>query len=219
MSSPVGSVVINNGFTTRTSASGRQRVTVEVRSEPLVHNLDPKQLGAGPAAAIAEHLRQRIMGIAARASDATIARRKRAAREAAEGQPTAARRYAGGRIGATPPAQSDRLFNDSGRFAKSIVARAANVDGEGTYIINCAANRLDESTFGKGFAGMLERLAQYVPEIRNPKLLLDSLPMRRAIKEGMAQMIQKQEARISELRDARAKAIVGIGSQLLSLVA
>lgn len=207
-------IVINNGFTARTSSTGRTRVTVECRSEPIVHNLDPKQLGAGPAAAIAEHIRQRILGITARASAATIERRKRAA--AAPGLPSNAARYSGGRIGATTAAASDRLFNDSGRLAKSIVARATS---GAQYVINVAANRLDSRTFtAAAFAAMLEKLAQYVPEIRNPALLADSLPVRKAIRDAAAQIVQKQSARISELRDARAKAIVGLGQQLLSLV-
>lgn len=209
--------ILNQGFTTRSSKSGRQRVTVECRSEPIVHNLDPKQLGAGPAAAIAQHIRDRISGIVARASDATIERRKRAAREASEGMPTASRRYAGGRIGSMPPDQSDRLFNDSGRLAKSIVARAAQ---GAEYVINVAANRLDSSTFKAGaFSAMLDRLAQYVPELRNSRLLAESIPVQRAIRDGMAQMIQKQEARISELREARTQAIVGLGRAALGLVA
>lgn len=213
--------IINEGFTTRTAKSGRQRVTVECESEPIAHNLDPRQLGAGPAAAIAEHLRQRVSGINARPSDATLERRKRFAREAAEGQPTASRRYNGGRIGATPPNQSDRLFNDSGRLAKSIVARAASsATSAGQYVINVAANRLDSSTFKAGaFSAMLDRLAQYVPELRNPRLIADSIPVRRAVEDGMRQMIQKQQARISELRDARVREIVGVGRALLSLVA
>ena len=208
-------VTINNGFSTRTSTSGRQRTTIVCRSEPLVHNLDPKQLGAGPAVAIAEHLRQRVLGIVARASEATLERRRRAA--AAPNLPSNAARYSGGRIGATPPNQSDRLFNDSGRLAKSIVARAASGD---SYVVNVAANRLDPRSFtASAFAAMLELLKRYVPEIADPRMLMDSIPVRKAIKDGMRQMIQKQTARIDELRSARAKAIVGIGRSLLSLVA
>lgn len=208
-------IAINQGFTTRRRKSGKQYTTIDVTAEPLVHDLDPRKLGAPVAASIADHIRQRIMGISARASDATIARRQRATREAAEGQPTAARRYSGGRTGATPPAQSDRLFNDSGRLAKSIVARA---NGE-AFVVNVAANRLDESTFGRGFAAMLQRLAQYVPEIASPRLLMDSIPVRKAITEGKAAMIQKLEARVSELKEERLQSIVGVGRAVLSLVA
>lgn len=208
-------IAINQGFTTRQRKSGKQYTTIDVSSEPLVHDLDPRRLGAPVATSIADHLRQRIMGIGARASEATIARRQRAAREAAEGQPTASRRYSGGRTGATPPAQSDRLFNDSGRLAKSIVARA---NGE-AFVVNVAANRLDESTFGRGFAAMLQRLAQYVPEIANPRQLMDSIPVRKAITEGKAAMIQKLEARVSELKEERLQSIVGVGRAVLSLVA
>ncbi len=201
-------VVLNQGFTTRERKSGKQYTTITVQSEPLIHDLDPRKLGAPVAVAIAEHIRQRILGITAVASAATLARRKRAAVEAAEGQPTAAARYGGGRIGSTPPAQSDRLFNDSGRLAKGIVARA---NGE-AFVVNVAANRLDSTTFTKAgaFERMLSLLAQYVPEIRDPKRLMDAIPIRRAVKDGMAAMIQKQTARISELREERVRAVVGL---------
>lgn len=207
--------VINQGFSTKTSASGRQRTTIVCKSEPLVHNLDPKQLGAGPALAIAEHLRQRVLGIVARASEATLDRRKRAA--AAPQLPSNAARYSGGRIGATPPNQSDRLFNDSGRLAKSIVARATGGD---SYTINVAGNRLDSRTFTpSAFASMLQLLSRFIPEVGNSALWADVLPLRKAIKDGQAQMIRKLDARIDELRDARARAIVAAGRALLSLVA
>lgn len=209
-------LIINNGFTTRTRASGRQYTTIDVQSEPLVHNLDPKQLGQGVADVIAEHLRQRIQGITARASEATIAARRAAAKAFAAGTLAATQRYGGGRLGSMPPAQSDRLFNDSGRLAKSIVARATSA---GEWVVNVAANRLDEASFGQGFAAMLDRLKQHVPEIADPRLLMDSLPIRRAIQHGMSQMIQKQQARISELRDARAKAITSLVGTALRLIA
>lgn len=209
-------LTINQGFTARTRKSGKQYTTIEVSGEALVHNLDPKQLGQGVADAIAEHLRQRISGITARASDATIAARRAAAAAFAAGTLAATQRYGGGRIGSMPPGQSDRLFNDSGRLVKSIVARATSA---GEWVVNVAGNRLDEASFGAGFAAMLQKLADFVPEIRDPRQLMDSIPVRRAVENGMRQMIQKQQARILELRDARAKQIVGLVGSALRLIA
>lgn len=205
--------VINQPFTTRTRSSGREHTTIDVRSEALVHDLDPRKLGAPVAVAIADHLRNRIFGIVARAAQSTLDRRARAAKE--PNDPSNAERYSGGRTGATPPNQSDRLFNDSGRLAKSIAARAAG----DSFVVNVAANRLDRSTFGKGFDAMLQKLAQYVPEIANPKLLMDSIPIRKALKDAQASIVKKQQASIEALSDARARALVGLGRQLLSLVA
>lgn len=218
-------VTTNQGFTTRTSIGGKQRTTVECLSGPLVHNLDPRELGRGPAEAIAQLFKDRIAMIATRASDATIKARQAAARRMA--QPDVQRRYAGGRMGPMPPNQSDRLFNDSGRLRESIVARAAQTAGHvGAWVVNFAANRLSPDTLNAGADGSsaaaLERikalLVQHVPEIANPKLLMDSLPVRRAIAEGQKAMIQKQSARIEELKQARAKAIVGLGRAVLGLV-
>jgi hypothetical protein len=209
----VATVVINQGFTTRTRSSGREYTTIDVRSEALVHNLDAKQLGEPVALAIAQLLKDRILGIAARAAQSTLERRARAAKE--PNDPSNLARYSGGRMGATAPAQSDRLFNDSGRLAKSIAARAAG----DSFVVNVAANRLDRGTFGRGFDAMLQQLASYVPEIADPRRLLDSIPIRKALKDAQAGIIRKQAASLEALSDARARAIVGLGRQLLSLVA
>lgn len=190
--------IINQPFTTRERKSGKQYATVEVKSEPLVHNLDPKQLGQPVADAIAQAFRDGIERITQRASDATIRARQRAR---ADSSPSLAQqqRYAGGRLGAMQPGASDKLFNDSGRLAKSIVARATSA---GEWVINFAANRLQDPKFQ-------QQLASLVPEFRDARRLMDSLGVQRAIRHGASQIVQKQRAAIAELRDVRAKAIVG----------
>lgn len=222
-------IVTNQGFTTRTSRTGKQRVTIDVQSEPLVHNLDPRELGAGPAEALAELIRSDIAGISAQASPATIAARQRAARAFSgavdpkrgkrSGSVGVNRRYAGGRTGALPPNQSDRLFNDSGRLVKSIVARAVK---DGLYVINVAANRFDTQTLSPGPHGssqgaldfILTKLKEHVRFFAEPKSINDDLRWRRALKDAAAGMIQKQRARIDELKEQRARAVlrlVGLG--------
>lgn len=206
-------IIINEGFTSRTSKTGRTRTTIEVKATPIVHDLDPKELGRDVADAIAKHFRDRIEGITAKASPATLKRREYAAR--ATGVPSISRRYSGGRIGSMPPNQSDRLFNDSGRFAKSIVARAV----QDRYIINCAANRLDQREFTPAaFQRMLEQLKVHVPEIANPHLLRDSLPVQRAIRDSLSDRIKKSRERIGDLKVQRARALLGLGRSALGLV-
>lgn len=199
--------VINTGFTTRERKSGKQYTTVEVSAESLVHNLDPKQLGAPVAAAIAQAFRDGIERITQRASDATIRARQRAR---ADSSPSLAQqqRYGGGRMGAMQPGQSDRLFNDSGRLAKSIVAKATSA---GEWVVNVASNRLNDERFRI-------QLAQLVPEFGDARRLMDSIGVRRAIKDGAAAIIQKQSARITELKEERVRSIVSIGRGLLALV-
>jgi hypothetical protein len=255
--------VINQPFTTRTSASGRQRTTIEVSSEPLVVNLDPKQLGRGVAMAIADTLRSAIKGITQVATESTQRARENAAKQfagiqeqrataaaakaaRAASKPTAAKqptgpkygpkkppkygptkpqsrsadqgvmkRYSGGKLGAMPPNQTDRLFNDSGRLVRSIVAQAA----EGAqWIVNVAGNRFSVDTLDTGGDGspqqalsrIMAQLARYVPMIANPALLMSAAPVRAAVEATMQQMIHKSEARISELKMQRAKAIASL---------
>lgn len=72
--------VLNNGYSTRTSASGKQRTTIEVKAEPIVVNLDAQSLAKPVALAIAEVLRERIGAISQTASAATLRARESAAR-------------------------------------------------------------------------------------------------------------------------------------------
>jgi hypothetical protein len=164
-------IVINRGLEERRSATGRMRRTIRIDAEPMVINMDPKALGKPVADAIANHYREKVRGIAATASATTVKARKAAAKAFSEGKSWAMKRYAGGRIGALPPNQSDRLFNDSGRFADSIVANASN---DNAWRINVAANRLDDKTAGPaGVERIWNRLVQLVPEFANVGLLFE----------------------------------------------
>lgn len=199
----------------RTRASGKSRYTVSYRSRPLVINTDPKALGAGPALAIAEHLRQRILGIAQQASAATMRARLSAQAALVRGEAWVRRRYSGGRIGTRPPARSDRLFNDSGRFAESIAARAA---GDG-YTVNVAANRLDPTTFNGGEPALLRmvaRLRALVPEFGDARELANALPVRRAIRDAAAGMIRV--AASSSTVSIQAELARAIASELRSAI-
>lgn len=210
-------VVLNEfGLTarSRTSRSGgvKTRYTVEIKAEPLVHNLDARALGKGPAEAIAKFLRDSIGGIGAAASPATVRARASAARNA--GKSWASKRYAGGRIGAMAANASDRLFNDSGRLIKSIVARATRA---GTYVINVAANRLDPETLDNGGAAALGRifmqLRQYVPQLGDAAALADAIPVRRAVMEARAAMIKKLDAAFTRSALEIAKQVLELASQ------
>lgn len=181
----------------RVSASGniKTRYTIDVRSEKLVFNVEPKALGKPVAEAIIAVLRERIEGISERAAPNTIRARETAARALAKGKAWATKRYAGGRTGEMMPGQSDRLFNDSGRFAKTIKATA----NEDSWVINAAANRLSpDSLDGRGarggevaLQGIWDRLRSLVPEIGDPAALMDDLRVRGAMEKTMEHMIEK----------------------------
>jgi hypothetical protein len=190
---PVSQKVFSlNGFIdqrTRTTSRGtKDRFSVTIKSEPLIVNLDPVLLGQEPSLAMAKLLKNKIRDIGAPASPATIKRRISALRSASPG-----RRYTGGRLGAMNPGQTSRLFNDSGRLAVGIFARANRK--ESSWTINVPANRFDPSTFNGGLPAillMIERLAFYVPELKNPKLMLDDAEFRAAVKRSLKKVHAKK---------------------------
>jgi len=178
-------IILGGGLEQRTNAKGKSRFTIAIKAEPLVVNLDPKALGAPVAQAIAFHLKERVKGISATASEATIKAREVARRAFAAGKPWAMKRYAGGKMGARLPGQSDKLFNDSGRFGESIAVGAT----KDAFRINVAANRLS------GDARMVERiwgkLLELVPEFADMGKLMASSDIVSARVKAQQKMIQK----------------------------
>lgn len=181
------------------SRAGKSRYTVEIKSEPLLIQTDPKALGAAPAIAIRDHLKQRVGDINETASPNTIKARLSAQKAVMQGQPWAMKRYSGGRIGTRAPARTDRLFNDSGRLVESI-AVAARGD---SWIINVAGNRFDPSTLNGGEAALMriiERLRDLVPEWGDARKLVDVLSVQRAIRQSLSDALVKATERTKELK-------------------
>lgn len=193
-------VIVNQPLKRRESKSGKVSYRVEMKSEPLVFNLDPKVLGETVSNAIAAELRAQVQGITAQAAPATLKARERERKAYAAGKPWALKRFTGGKMGDTPPTNSTRVFNNSGRFAQSIAAGAAS---GGRWIINFAANRLDPQT------GNVERiwskLLQHVPAFAQPALLLGTKTVRAAVQDGLDAMVTKAEKSGDELSLARAR--------------
>lgn len=231
----------------RTTSNGtKSRVTLSIKAEPILHDLSETNLGAGPAAAIQAAIIKQIQNITEVAKPATILRRQSARQLLAtgvaadnkaaaktktaktwiaqgfkgaigEGHATVAR-YTGGRLGELPPTGSVRLFNDSGRLAKSILVRQ-NTQEE-NWTINVAANRLDESTFTPAaFMRMLQRLRAHVPVLANP---LDNEDVQKAIVQGIGDVaikaIEKGENLQAEIAKRRLAAIQQIANLVSSLL-
>lgn len=195
----------------RTTSKGtKSRFSIEFRSEPLVANLDPVELGRPIAEAMSAAIRQGIRDIAEFASHATILKRASAGRALAAGAAWAKKRYSGGRTGVKPPGQTSRLFNDSGRLADGIFTRA-NRDGE--WSVNVPANRFDPSTFEGGVAAitaMIARLRSLVPVLQSAQNMFDSPAVAKAAKEAIGMVLQKQsDATRAALRRAIGDAISG----------
>ncbi len=167
---------------------------MRIVSEPVHFNLDPRELGRPVANAIAHHLRERVKGISAVASDATIKARAKFEKAMQEGKSWAAKRYAGGKMGPRQPNQSNRLFNDSGRFAESITAGPTK---DGAWAVNLAANRLDPNTANGGVAAVeriFKRLLELVPEFGNAGLIMQSSDVVRAMVQTQQRMIRVGKA-------------------------
>ena len=218
-------VILNDGeyysakFAERTGGKKARR-TIEVRSEPLLMDFDETALGAKPAQAIMEVIRDGIKGIMQVASQATLERRDRAKRRITgalsdrqdgfrrRGKHYAGSyedRYTGGRTGVTIPAQTVRLFNDSNRLANGLAVRQNPQDK--TYTINVPINRLDPSEFKPGmFDLMLNRLRALVPELADARRLITHPKVREAIEQSIQDMIMKAEMRQRGLLLARAAA-------------
>ncbi len=202
-----------------TLASGAQRkarYSIEIKSEPLLFELNELNLGGELAAAWAQRIRDNIQGIAVPASKATQAMRTKAVDALAAGASWATRRYSGGRIGSMPPNQTDKLFNDSGRLAKGVHLRQNLTDS--SYTLNVPANRLNREQFGRGYDEMVGKLVSLVPML-DPSKALGDPAIEKAIKESVATMISKAESNaeaalqrsLAKLRATRARVLKQIG--------
>ena len=106
----------------RTRTSGSKVVNLRIEAEPIVATLDRKELSRLAAEAYVLDLREQIGGISFKASPATIAGRKAQRAAYDRGEPWAVKQFAGGRMGAMAPNQTDRLYNNSRRLAEGITA-------------------------------------------------------------------------------------------------
>lgn len=144
-----------------THTTNGRHASVEVKADPLEHELDEVELGRGPAHAIRDAIAAGIKGIREKASAATIRKREQARAALARGEAWAVERYAG-----RQPGQSDRLFNDSGALADLRVVEQGK-----EWVIATPPNR--DTTAPRGFDGgafaaMMRRLVELVPALRDP---------------------------------------------------
>lgn len=203
-------LVINSPLRARTSASGKTRYTIDIKSEPIIHDLRDETLGATVAAALAHALRTRILDIATEASTATMARRKTAAIAIARGEPWATKRYSGGKLGLMPPTLGSKAFNDSGRFARSIAAAFRG----GKWIVNVAANRLNPDL--ANVERIWSRLVELVPAFGQPQMLAEDDGVQAAIGRGIEAAIVKANETRDELSAARIRAYLSIAQKAIA---
>jgi hypothetical protein len=202
-------IIVNQPLKKRTSKSGKVRFTVEMRSEPLIFNLDPKILEETVAKSIAEELRTQVKGISTSAAPATLRSRAVERKAYAAGKSWATKRFSGGKTGPTPPTTNTAAFNNSGRFAQSIVAMA----NYGKWTINFAANRLDPST--GNVDRIWARLVQFVPAFADVTKLYESARVRQTMERALGALMTKGEKTHDELSVSRARNLLSLGVQLI----
>lgn len=198
----------------RTSSSGtKSRFTLTVKSEPISHTLDEVALGALPAKALRDVLSEQIKAISQPVSAGTSLARKYQRTGYAAGKPWATRRFSGGKTGATPPTDSDRMFNNSGRLADGLFIRLNPSEHE--YTVNVPANRLDPSTFkGTTFTAMLEKLRELVPGLANPAELAGDPRVQDAVLKTLKDLLIKKQKEGYKATDELLKEGLEIAKQL-----
>lgn len=142
----------------RTISAGR--VTIEVLGDPIEHNLDELELGAGVAAAIRDAITAGIRGISTAVAPATLVYREKARRAVERGAAWALDRYAGGGT----PGSGSTLFNDSEELAAGVAVRAT-VDG---YEVTVPSDRLAAELPGSAPGSVIGRLVASVQALRDP---------------------------------------------------
>jgi hypothetical protein len=153
--------IVINDINHRPRPLVRDGASLEIRAELVVHELDPRELGRGPIAAIRDLLRRQIKAISVAASPATIARRARALRAAKEGHPVEVRRYSG-----VSPDNTGQLFRDSGALADQLEVQQGK---DGAWEI--ATDRIDPTQFTPtALERFWQRLASLVPALRGEAL-------------------------------------------------
>lgn len=148
------------------------------------------------------------------AKASTIQRRERARRN--PNTRSYRKRYAGGRIGETPPTGSVRYAVDSARFVDNIVLRPRKrSDGESVITMNVPANRLRPEEFSSqaAFDEFYRKLTEIVPILGGKVTADQSTIIRQALDDFTKGMISNNEAKFRSLLAKRRKAILNIFKQ------
>lgn len=206
-----GAITGRLGRTNAQGGRGRARMTIEIQSEPLVHNFDELQLGHAPAQAAAKALADKVRQIDTRVSESTQITRHHQEEGYRAGKSWAVRRFGGPRMGFRPPREGElRMFNHSGTFADSIVGTENRT--EKSWTINVAASRLDPRTSRNAheFSFITDALRANVPEIESPQLLAEMPEVKLAVAESIALLVVNARTQNDKLREQRLWTALGL---------
>jgi len=223
---------------TRFSKGGKmqRRYTLEIETEPIFHNLDEGGMGREAAELIAEMAGENLRKAGQQVSKATQKFRQWAEKVYYTGQPQSAKswvdkRYAGGRIGETPPdGSSTRYGVDSGRLADGMFARLNETGTQfgdkrlssqrATWTINVPANRLNSETWRGDESAFMAWLAKF-REMVNLSGIVSSGEFQEAVAHGLEMAMGTLKSRQWQKQRALLRAqwkVVAAGARLLAVI-
>jgi hypothetical protein len=200
---------------TRITRGGKiqRRYTLEIETEPVFHDLNEERMGRGAAETLAEVISDNLRNSSRQVKEATRRYRRWAEKVYYTGRPQKAKiaidkRYAGGRIGETPPrGESTQYGVDSGRLADGLFARIARTGRTGqraAWHINVPANRLNRGDeFWGGSKAMFDEWLTQFRQLANISGAVASLEFQSALYSSLAQAIGTLQASIWRKKRAR----------------
>lgn len=187
----------------------QRRYVVDFQIQDLIVDTRPGPLGDEFAGVIRDLLQEQWRAIRKTVSPATLERRERY-RKRPQGR-SYTKRYAGGRIGETPPTTSIRYGTDSGRTVDNLFLRPRRrSSGESVVTVNTPANRFKVDLFGSAaqFQEYLGEMRRQVPLLRGQVDATTSREIRGALTELQRGLISNNQARYRQLLAKRRQAIV-----------
>lgn len=199
-----GAITGRLGRTRADGTRGRARMSIQIQSEPLVHNFDELALGHGPAQAAAKALADKVRKIGEPVRESTQLTRKYQENAYQRGEAWVRRRFGGPKMGPRAPDAGKReYFNHSGTFADSIVGTENRT--EKAWTVNVAASRLDPRTSRSvsEFKFITDSLRRLVPEMDDPRLLAELPEVQAAVSKSIEDLITVASALNQKLRTDR----------------
>jgi hypothetical protein len=168
----------------------RSYISTTVHSEPIVAMLDEGAVAKRAAEMLAKRIREQTEAIVDTVKASTAKARRTVEKAFYSAKPWAWRRFDGGRTGVTPPRQGEnRMFNHSGRLARSIVAGFVKSTKE--WRINYTNNRWKLSDF-RSAADMAAAFQKWVARVPVLQDASSDLGIQRAIRETARDLLHKQ---------------------------
>ncbi len=202
-----------SAFTAQHTKRGVQRgYRVDFEVSPILVDIDGSRMLMPYAEAWKEAIVEELDGINELASDATIDRRKRYARD--KSSKSYRKRYAGGRIGETPPGAGRRLFSDSQRMRNNLAIRTRRrTSAERAPVsmtLNFPGNRFDPRTFDGDHAEAFERLKRLVPSLGGKLRGKAAERVKEATQGILRDMVATNKRQLDQLRRKRNAALLNL---------